>query len=121
MLWFRAVTSPEQAQEDLQRGYSYHQLEEYPDEEIAEMDENGGLEQLPNGDWVVPLDGLCGFSCPEKIFWFVKTSSFGPFIAVYEGDDVGYVYDGELFSPNKLIEVIHKDDFNPNNYWGILI
>lgn len=116
MLWFRAVQSPKQAEEDLKRGYSYHQLEEYTDEEIAEMDENGELEQLPNGDWAVPLAGLCGFNCPERILNFVNRSTFGPYIAVYEGRYVGSVYDGDLFKPEKLIEVVHKDDFKPAKY-----
>lgn len=116
MLWFRAVQSPQQAKEDLQRGYSYHQLEEYTDEEIDEMYENGELEQLPNGDWVVPLAGLCGFDCPEQALRFVQTSTFGPYIAVYTGRYTGYVYDGDLFIPEKLLEVVHKDDFNPDKY-----
>lgn len=116
MLWFRAVATPEQAQEDLKRGYSYHQLEEYSDEKIAEMDENGELEQLSNGDWVVPLAGLCGFDCPEQALRFVQTTAFGPYIAVYGGRYAGFVYDGDLFKPEKLIEVVHKDDFNPAKY-----
>ena len=115
-LWFRAVQSPKQAEEDLQRGYSYHQLEEYSDEELAEMEENDELEQLPNGDWVVPLNGICGFDCPEQALRFVQTTAFGPYIAVYTGRYAGCVYDGDLFKPKKLIEVIHKDDFKPDKY-----
>ena len=111
MLWYRAVTSPEQALRDLERGYSYHQLEEYTDEQVEEMDENGELEQLPNGEWVVPLAGLCGFDCPGRALRFV-----GPYIAVYEGRYAGYVYDGDLFRAERLIEVVHKDDFNPAKY-----
>jgi hypothetical protein len=110
--WYRAVTSPEQALRDLERGYSYHQLEEYTDEQVEEMDENGELEQLPNGEWVVPLAGLCGFSTSNRMKGFLRTSGFGPFIAIYEGDYVGEVYDGELFKPRKLLRVVHKSKFD---------
>ena len=110
-IYYRAVINIEQAEKDFKRGYSYHQLEEYSDKQVEEMDANGELEQLPNGDWVVPLDGLCGFSSPERIKYFVNNSCFGHYIAIFKGRHIGFVYDGELFKPEKLLKVVHIDKF----------
>ena len=123
MLYFRAVANPEQAQADLLRGHSYHQIEgteyaECDDDDIKELIKSGEVEILANGDYVVPLAGLCGFDNPDRVLDLLRGSAcFGPYIAVYRGRYAGAAYDGDLFHPEAIVSVLHEKEFYPNKYY----
>lgn len=123
-LWFRAVVDAAQARRDLRRGHSYHDTEEFSEAELADLKAQGRVvwvkstREYDRGRKVpvVRLAGLCGFDNPATARRFTQTTAFGPYVAIYEGEFAGNIYDGDLFRPSRLVDVVHIDDFDPAKY-----
>jgi hypothetical protein len=122
----RFVNTREQAQKDLERGFSFdsYLLLETPEDvleffgieydDLDEAIEEHGLAE-DNGEmkgwWGKALDGLCGFECEslEEARELVQKNQYGkgvhPFQAIYTGWYTGFEWDGDRFHPTGLVEV----------------
>ena len=105
------------AEEDLQRGYSYHPSDARDAKEAVEMHggEESDYEEMPNqvGQIGMKLEGLCGYEIEKedwesgdwKDYHYDAGSVSEDHWAIYEGVDVGVSGSADLFKPLRIIQM----------------
>lgn len=121
----RFVTSAEQAQKDLERGFSFSDyalfdtpedvLEMYGIEDVdsVELAQDNGARA---GQWGIALNGLCGFgpfeSAEEAEEYARENRGYNgiawPVAAIFAGSYVSEerVWDGDCFRPQSIVKIV---------------
>lgn len=96
---------------DLDRGYSYDGYLSFPTRDDAEAHalEFGVEYEIVDAHfgWAFRLGGLCGYQRDRSVdITDLPYAANYSFAALYRGDLVAPIYDGDLFRPRELIAVV---------------